>query len=195
MNKDTKKLRIAIITQAIIILILNNIAFLFIKLEGYWITIVIFLLWILSIVLIIEMILMIFKMIRNKQQRYKFNYYALAIALIFISIGTVPYRMIGKAIYPIKFEVENKKTGTEIINSVARFRKNGTFGIVNLENFYCSYFSGTYTQKGDSLFLDFNKKEHSVLGDTLIIIGDSALYRVLNDTLYSTNYYIKTKLE
>jgi len=74
MNKDTK-LRIAIFAQAIIILILNNIAFLFIKLEGY------------------RIIFMTF-------------YYALAIALIFISIGTIPYDTLYSTNYYIKTKSE-----------------------------------------------------------------------------------------
>ena len=176
MNKNQNILRVTIIAQAILTLILPNLFFLLIKFEGYWMVLSALLGLMFFIGLSVATVLLIIRIIKYQQWRHKSNYFALAIALVFLCIYLLPFRIVNENTLqsPVKIKARFLEE-----KSMVCFRENGRFEVLNTGRFgYIHYFSGIYTQKNDSLFLDF-KSEQFLLGDTLII-NDNILYKVQN---------------
>ena len=70
------------------------------------------------------------------------------------------------------------------------FRKNRTFEDFNIGWFaYVHYRKGTWSQDGDTLFLDFDGEKPRLLDNKIIIKGDN-LYKKQADTLVPTYYYL-----
>ena len=190
MNKNQKTLRIAIIAQAVLMLIiLPNVYFLMVKFGGYWAASTILLEWMFFIGLFVMLILLIIRTIKYQQWHHKSNYFTLAIALVFLCMYILRFNIGNGGIFQSKLKITARYD-----NSIAVFRENGKFEAFSLESWYVHYSEGTYTQKSDSLFLNFtqldvDQDEKFLLGDTLII-RDSILYKVQNDILVSTHYRI-----
>ena len=189
-KKNQKTLRITIISQAIMTLILPYLYFLIIKFGGYWATWSFFLGRIFFIGLSVGAILLIFRIIKETQWRNTSNYFTLASALVSLCIYLLSFKIVNgdtfQSTLKIRAHYEYSRVG---------FRENGKFEIFSWGNWgYIHHSAGNYTQKNDSLFLDFTKidftqKEKYLLADTLII-KDSILYKVQNDSLISTHYHI-----
>ena len=188
MNKNQKTLRIAIIAQAVLTLILPNLRYFIIKLGGYWSTLSILSGLIFFIGLSVGIILLIVRIIKYKQWRQKSNYFTLAIALFFLCIYILPFRIADGSTFQSTLKIK-----AQYDTSMVGFRENGKFEVFSIGRWgYIHYSSGIYKQKNDSLFLDFTQldftqEEKFILGDTLII-RDSILYKVQNDILISTHY-------
>ncbi len=89
----------------------------------------------------------------------------------------------GKTVFQACYEgTQNQAT--------LKFRDNGKFdihwtGVFFSDNFY----TGKYSKKEDSIFMNFDTKMPNMLGDTLIIKEES-LFKLNSDTLRSTGFYL-----
>jgi len=188
MNKKQSVLRTIIIVLVISKIVLSNLFFLLEKIDGYWLIFSVLLEVVCFIWLFIAVVLLIIRTIRYSQWRNKINYFIFGIALVFLCAGWFfpPVRIINENTFqsPVKI----RACYGEIMSRLY-FRENGTFDSSSSSFFGYNAVKGTYIQKNDTLFLDFLKGESRLLGDTLVI-KDSVLYKVQNDTLVFTFYYL-----
>jgi len=189
MNKNQKILRTIIILLAVLIFSLSNLYFLLIKFEGFWLALSGSLEILLFIGLLIAILLFIVRIIKYPQWRNKFNSITLGIALIFFCIYFLPFSLVNENTLQSPVKIRACYEGT-MNTSILFFRENGKFEDFNIGFFaYVHTLAGSYTQKNDTLFLNFEKGVSHLLGDTLVI-QDSILYKVQNDTLAFTYYYL-----
>ena len=191
MDKSQKILRITIIAQAALTLIVPNLRFLIIKIGGYWMFFSIFLGFLFFIGLSIGLVLLIVRIKKHQQWRCQANYFTVAIALVFLCIYLFPYKIADGSTFLGAIKIRAYDEG----RSKAIFRENGKFEIATVAGWgRIHYSTGNYIQKNDSLFLnftqeDFPQEEKFHLGNTLVI-KDSILYKIQNDILISTHYYL-----
>ena len=188
MNKKQKILQITTIAFAILTLLLSTFRFFIYKLGGYWVALSLLFRLIFFVGIFVVTVLLTVRIVKNKIWRHKINYFTLVISLVLLCS------------YQLHYKISNGNTFQSPLKIIASydnswlfFRENGKFEISSVGYWgYIHYSTGKYMQNNDSLFLnftrlDFKQDEKYHLGDTLVV-KDSILYKVQNDTLVSTHY-------
>ena len=190
MNKNQKTLRVIIIVLVVLNLSLANSFFLLVKFTGLWLALsglmeILFFIW-----LFFASILLIIRTIKYLNWRNKSNYFTLGVFGVFLSICLfMPVRIVNENTLQSPVKIRACYEGT-MNTSRLYFREDRKFEDFNIGFFgYVHSISGTYTQKNDTLFLNFIKGYSRSLGDTLVV-KDSVLYKIQNDTLAKTYYYL-----
>ena len=190
MNKNQKILRTIIIIMLILNFLLANSYYLLVKFDGFWLALSGLFEMISFIWLIIAIILLIVRIIKFPLWRKLSNYLFLGVSILYLLyIFFIPYNLIDKNTFQSPVKIKCCYEGT-MNTSTLYFRENGEFEDFTIGFFgYVDAEKGIYTQKNDTLFLNFTKGGNRLLSDT-IIMKDSVLYKLQDDTLAQTFYYL-----
>jgi hypothetical protein len=189
MDKSQKRLRLTVIIAAVILWLSTNLYYFWIKVAGgvFLVTGLIELTCFLT--LIIATIILTIRTIRRSDWRNLKNFLTLGLTVLVLTALNIHPILVNENTFQSPVKMRACYEGT-MNTSHIYFRENGTFEDFNIGWFaFVHYSKGNWTQKGDTLLLDFEGEKPILLGEK-IIIKEENLYRQQADTLAPTYYYM-----
>jgi hypothetical protein len=188
MSKQSIK-RFGILLSLLILFVLENLYYYFIKIGGGVFLFVGFIQFALIIYIAVTAIVLIVRTVRMKEWRNAGNYIVLASIPLVIFISGIEELNMDENSFQSKVSMKACYEGT--MNTSRLFlREDKTFEEFNIGFFaYVHYLNGTWEMKGDTIQLKFNSKENYNLQSGDIVIKEGFLYKVQADTLADTFYY------
>jgi hypothetical protein len=183
-NKQ-RRIRILAVTSALILWLVENLYYFWVKIGGgiFLLTGTIELVCILTMV--IAALILIWKIIKYIEWKHSSNFVILALLILL----NLPGLEFNENTFQSKVKLRACYEGT-MNTSRLFFRENGTFEDFNIGWFaFVHYTSGTWQQSGDTLYLNFSGEKPNLLEEK-ILIKENNLYKIVNDSLAPTFYYL-----
>jgi len=189
MDRKQVRIRLTIIISVIIIWLAANLYYFWVKVAGaiFLITGLVELACFLTA--LIASIILTVRIIKKSEWRNLKNILTIGFAVLVLTTMNIKQLKANEDTFQSPVKIRACYEGT-MNTSHLYFRKNGTFEVFNIGWFaIVNYIPGTWTQEGDTLYLDFKGGENKLL-DKKMVIKDNKLYKVDSDTLVPSQYYL-----
>jgi hypothetical protein len=184
-----KKFRLIIIFTAFTLLLFVNLYFFFVKIAGFIFLLTGIIELACFLTLLIATLILTYKIIKLSAFRNTSNYLTIGLALLVLIALKVPSLRANENTFQSPVKIKACYEGT-MNTSYLYLRENGNFENFNIGWFaYVNYSQGTWKQKTDTIFFDYEGTKIKLLGEK-VLIKDENLYRIEADSLYSTFYYL-----
>lgn len=183
------RLRLQILLGLAILLLLSNLYFFLVKVGGFIFIIDGLIRLTIFICVTIWTVMLIWRISKNPEWRNTANYLTILAIPAAIIISGIDSLSADENTFQSDVKIRACYEGT-MNTSRLYLRENGEFEDYNIGFFaHVNYVSGTWGMEGDTITMTFNSGQHNLLRDRMII-KDNYLYKVEQDTIKPTPYYI-----